>query len=89
MVNKITIKSNNPDFKGTWKKSDIESEMKDLDMEIMTSNDWIEFLIMGHLFDDKYSKDIQDALTTFINYDCIEEMKIRGNDFWARLIKEK
>lgn len=50
-INKIVIKSNNPDCNGVWKKDDVIQEMKDIfgDDDIAQMS-WIEYII-DHVFD--------------------------------------
>ena len=87
MFTKTIIKSNNPDYAGTYNKEDIEEEMKELDIKIEYPFDWVLYLF-DHVF-FKIGDSINSILVAFAKLNEVEEIKIRGNDFWARIIKEK
>ena len=87
MFTKITIKSNEPDYTGVYHKEDIEEEMKELDVKIEYPFDWILYLF-DHVFFNIEDR-INAILVAFAKLNEVEEIKIRGNDFWARIIKEK
>lgn len=47
---KITCRTN-PDIPGEWKREDVEQEMRDVDIEITSGDEWLEY-ILSHVFDD-------------------------------------
>ena len=46
---KITC-TTNPDIPGEWNQSEVEQEMKELDMETANDDEWLKY-ILGHVFD--------------------------------------
>ena len=49
-VTKVKIESTNPDYQGSWTKADIEEEMREVDMEITSPSDWLDYLF-AHVFE--------------------------------------
>ena len=47
---KITCNTN-PDIPGQWNQADVEQEMKELDIEVKSNDEWLEY-ILDHVFDD-------------------------------------
>ena len=47
---KITC-TTNPDIPGEWNQSEVEQEMRELDMETANGDEWLEY-VLGHVFDE-------------------------------------
>ena len=57
---KITC-TTNPDVIGIWEKADVEEEMRDLDIDITSSNEWVEYVIDHALADVVFPRSVYDA----------------------------
>jgi len=52
MKTKLTIKSNNPDWEGSWTKNETEEEMNELDIGVNRRLCWVEY-VLDHVFDTR------------------------------------
>lgn len=57
MKTKLTIESNDPDICGSWRKDDLEAEMRELGM---AGYDWIEYILSHFNFPDNIHNAIVD-----------------------------
>lgn len=87
-VKNLKIKSNNPDYAGTWNKEDVEEEIKECYGSIPAKkNEWIQF-ILDMAIDGKVGYEQGKLLEQVANNDFIREIKIDLEDgFWVRIIK--
>lgn len=47
---KITCNTN-PDIPGEWNQAEVEQEMAELDIDVSSGDEWLDY-ILGHVFDD-------------------------------------
>jgi len=81
----IRIESENPDWFGVWNKSEVESEMKDLDIKTdETSDEWAEY-ILDHVFDGELPQAVVDALVKY-GGNTITVMNVRLPAGYAKIV---
>lgn len=59
-VTKVEIKSTNPDYCGSWTKADIEKEMREVEMEVTSPSNWLDYLF-DHVFDYQCFDEVETA----------------------------
>ena len=71
MKTKLTIESNDPDICGSWRKDDVEAEMREIGMCVGAADDWIEYILSHFDFSDDIINAIanEDVLTMAFRFD--------------------
>jgi len=75
MFNMLKINSSNPDIDGNWFKDDVEDKMKDLDQDIKTDFDWIDW-VFSHVFGDVKDDDIWKILELVASSEAITSISL-------------
>ena len=64
----------NSDIPGKWNQADVEKEMREVDLDVTSGDEWLEY-ILGHVFDDV---ELPEVVYDAIMSKCVQSITFKA-----------